>query len=78
MISQGCGSGGTKVSPLEFQPERAQGKAWPWSGCGDADVKRGSVLGRKVILEDFERETATLSGPDQDRLILAQSPIVLN
>src|SRR5271157_3472907 len=36
----------TKRSPLEFQPEWAQGKAWIWSGCGDADVKRGSVLGR--------------------------------
>ena len=37
----------TKRSPLEFQPEWAQGKAWIWSGCGDADVKRGSVLGRE-------------------------------
>ena len=45
----------TKRSPLEFQPEWVQGKAWIWSGCGDADVKRGSVLGRKRLCR-FSRD----------------------
>ena len=38
----------TKWCSLDFQPERAKGKAWPWSGCGDADVKRGSALSLSV------------------------------
>ena len=53
----------TKRSPLEFQPEWAQGKAWIWSGCGDADVKRGSVLGRNQTFKIVEQTSACAPAP---------------
>ena len=56
----------TKWCSLDFQPERAKGKAWPWSGCGDADVKRGSALGPgcvKTCTDEKSLESFFLAQP---------------